>query len=152
MGPPLLSWGMSLLPNDLCVHWLFDRGAKVWEISRSHEHGINRLVAGRREDDFGHSSIQHVSQHNLSRRCWRRDWGGQEQTCSSLESSPTQISAFPTGKPKAELAQRVTAEGNMDFFFPETLHNFFPAVSFRDNLPPPDSRGRVTHGRERSRQ
>jgi len=26
--------GVSLLPNNLCVCWLFDRGVKVWEVSR----------------------------------------------------------------------------------------------------------------------
>lgn len=59
---------MSLLPDDLWVRWLFDRGVKVWEISHSYEHSTNKLVGGRREDHFGHSSVQHVAQRNLSNK------------------------------------------------------------------------------------
>lgn len=71
--------------------------------------------------------------------------------CGSLGSRPTQTSAFSSGKHREgpKLAEGVTSEGNMDIFFfsQKPCTDLCPTVSFRDNFPPPGSRGRVTHGR-----
>lgn len=119
---------MSLLPDDLCVCWLFDRGVKVWEIPRSYEHSTNRLVGGRTEDRFGHSSIQHVAQHNLLNETLEMGLGraGADLQEPGLKTS----SAFPSGEHREgpELDERVTSQGNMDLFF---FHQFVPCYFFQ---------------------